>query len=300
MKKKLIAFSGACLMFAGSAVADTLITDLGVPIDGVVTELPDGNFKVVAGDRELVYRKEEVVSIEKNAKTGALNMEEIAAAAKNADEELTAKTGLTAAQRARVDALMPALMAGEGAPYIQARDTLMGMQAECDVFSYLKLLCDEGVPAIQAAVFDTLIRIDLPRALPVVREGLTNIHSGVRAKAIELLGQTGMKDDAALIARGLVDPEFPVRIATSYALANLGYRAATPALIESLPHPDLRVSNAARESLGVLWKDILGDTKPTTVDEWNAVWSANKGGNSAVALQDLQPLADPEVPFVAG
>lgn len=299
MKKTLAALFGAYTLVAGAAAADTIVTDLGVPIDGVVTELPDGNYKVTAGERVLVYRKEEIVSIEKNSKTGALDMEAIKAAAMKADQELTEKTGLTASQRARVDALMPSLM-GEGSAHIQARDALVAMQAECNVFAYLKMLCEEGVPATQIAAYEVLLRIDMPNALETVRAGLSNSNSSVREKAIELLGQISSVSDAPLIARGLVDPEFSVRIATAYSLANLGYRAATPALIESLPHPDLRVSNAAREALGQLWKDSLGETKPATVDEWTAVWEANKGGNSAVALKDLEPLSDPATPFVAG
>lgn len=298
MKYLWIALSA--LACAGSVRADTITTDLGVIFDGVVTELPDGNYKITAGGNTLIYRKEEIVSIEKNSRTGELNMEEIAAAAKKAEEELNAKTGLTAAQRARVDALMPALMDEGSAQHIQARDALIAMQAECEVYNYLQLLCEEGVPAVQSVVFEVLVRIDAARTMEDLREGLSNSHALVREKCISLLSQLKSSADADRIARGLVDPEFSVRIATAYALANLGHRAATPALIESLPHPDLRVSNAAREALTSLWKDALGDAKPATVDEWNAVWAANKGGNAAIALKDLEPLADPAVPFVAG
>ena len=291
---------GSVLGMGYAASADTIITDLGVHVDGIVTETPEGLYKVVAGENTVFYRKEEVVSIEKNNKTGALDLEAIAAEAKRVDEEMTAKTGLTAAQRATVDALMPSLMQVGEAGHIQARDSLIKMQAECDVFAYLQMLWEGGVPAIQVAVYDVLIRIDRARTMPILRDGLSNLSADVRAKAIEMLGQLESAEDATEVVRGLVDPEFRVRIAAAYALANLRFRAATPALIQCLPHPDLRVSNSARESLGALWADVIADPKPQTVDEWNAVWEANKGTNNAIALDGLEPLTDPAVPFVAG
>jgi hypothetical protein len=87
----------------------------------------------------------------------------------------------------------------------------------------------------------------------------------------------------------------------AYALANLGAKQASPALIDGLKHPDLRVNNASRESLQALWKDELGDQKPGTTEEWTAFWQAHAGSvSSPIETSALTPLADPEVPFVAG
>jgi len=87
----------------------------------------------------------------------------------------------------------------------------------------------------------------------------------------------------------------------AYALANLGAKQASPALIDGLKHPDLRVNNASREALQALWKNEVGDQKLTTPEEWTAFWQAHAGTvSSVIETSALTPLVDPEVPFVAG
>lgn len=299
MAKKFAQFAAAAFI-ATAAYADTITTDVGVTFDGVVTETPDGNYKITAGDNVLFYQKSEIVSIEKNDKTGKLDMEKVAEEARKADAELTEKTGLDQSQRARVEALLPQLME-DGPGHIHARDTLVAMAGECDIYKYLEFVYVQSTPFLQIQLLDVLIHLDSNRAVPQVRESLTNSFPGVREKAIEMLAAAGDASSVDKIARGLVDPEVTVRIAATYALANLRQRAATPALIECLPHPDLRVSGAAREALATLWSDVIGDKRPANVDEWNAIWEANKKGVSgSVTLSQLEPLADPTVPFVAG
>src|SRR5690606_1229603 len=97
-----------------------------------------------------------------------------------------------------------------------------------------------------------------------------------------------------LIARGLVDHQHPVKIAASYALAALGAKQATPALIELLPHADQRVSNAARESLLILWAEETGDTRPATVAEWKALWDRQTTTETPFDLAKLEPLSPEE------
>lgn len=301
MKSLSHLLSGAVLVAGVLAVnADTITTDVGVTFDGTITEQPDGTYKVMAGDNLLIYRKEEIVSIEKNDKSGKLDLEAIAIEAKKSDDRLTKLTGLDASQRARVDALSQGL-AQEGPARIKAREGLLALQAEFDIYPYLEYIYPESTQLFQPQLLDIMFRIDAGRAIGRVREALTNSFPGVRAGAIEILSRAGDTKSADTIVRGLVDPDTSVRIATAYALANLNYREATPALIACLPHPDLRVSNAAKDALAAIWKDAIGDTRPTTVDEWKAVWDSKRSGISgALALDQLQPLADPSVPFVAG
>lgn len=292
--------AAASVSFVCTAKADTITTDLGVTFDGVVAEQPDGTYKITAGENVLIYRKEEIVSIEKNDRNGKLDLEAIAAEAKLADERLTKETGLTSVQRARVDSFLQGLPL-EGPQRLQAREGLVALQAECDVFRYLEYLYPESTQHLRPLLLDVMFLIDSARAIERVRGSLTENIAEVRVAAIEILSRAGDTQSAATIARGLIDPELSVRIASAYAMANLNYREATPALIASLPHPDLRVSNSAKDSLAALWKDVIGDTRPTTVDEWTAVWKGQSAAvGKAVALDQLQPLADPAVPFVAG
>lgn len=299
MQKKVITTLGAFLVAAACANADTFTTDTGVTFDGVMTETPEGLYKINAGGNDLIFQKHEIVSIEKNEKTGKLDLEAVAAEAKKKDEQLTAEFGLDQAQRARIEALLVDLMQDD-AKRVKARDSLLAMAAEVDIYKYFEFRYIESTPFLQVQMLDVLYRLRPELGLERLREAVSNNFPGVRERAIELLAQAGDTSSAELLARGLVDPEFGVRISASYAMANLKFRPATPALIASLTHPDLRVSNAAKESLTTLWQEVLGDKRPTSVDEWNAVWDANKGGVKALALDDLEPLADPEVPFVNG
>lgn len=297
MNIKTFAFAA---LLAAPAFADTITTDVGVTFDGVVSQNADGTYTITAGDHVLIYRKEEIVNIEKNDKTGKLDLEAVNEESRKADERLTKLTGLNLAQRARVDALLLDLLQ-DGPPRIKARDAILAMASECDVYKYLDFLYAEATPYTQAALIEVLFKLDAGRSVERLRASLESDHPMVRAKAIEVLGQAGDSKSGDNIARGLVDPDNSVRIAAAYALATLKLRAATPALIETLKHPDLRVSGAAKEALSQMWSDVVGDKRPSNVDEWNAVWSANqKGVGKPVILTDLSPLADPAKPFVAG
>jgi HEAT repeat protein len=124
--------------------------------------------------------------------------------------------------------------------------------------------------------------------------GAQSTYFGVRAMALDLLGRAAPPGSVPLVARGLVDHKPEVRIAAAYAIASLGARETTPALIGQLSHADQRVSNAARDALASLWEERLGDQKPATVDEWSAFWSAQTVSGAPIALDTLEPLIAPE------
>jgi hypothetical protein len=282
-----------------AAHADTVYLKNGVAFDAVVTERPDGLYSVNAGGRILLYRPEEIDRIEPNDRTGALDKDEIKARWANQDAELTRLTGLNAEQRRKVDQFIYALQSDSAADRKTARDTLIAMHEEMDVFRYLAYRQPSLSHRLAPWVLEAMFFLDAARALEPLRENTRHREFNTRAKAIELLGRMRDIESAGLIARGLVDFKFEVRIMAAYALANLGARTATPALIQSLTHPDLRVSNAAREALQALWKSENGDTNPQTVDEWNALWAKRDTATlgEGISLATLEPLILPEEEF---
>jgi len=285
---------------APNASADTLLLDTGVQVDGVLTETPDGLYRLEVGSEVVFYQKSEVVSIERNDKTGALDLDAVMAEAKRRDDALTAETGLTGEQRARVQSLLYDLMQ-DGPPRLRAREALVAMAEECDIFKFLQYTFGESNQNLAPVILDMLYRLDPVRALPFVREQTGDLYDGTRKQALSILGLAADALGVELAARGLIDTSFEVRVAAAYALAGMGAKGASPALIANLGHPDLRVSNSARESLEKIWEAEVASQKPQTVSEWKAFWDANKPAAGKVYAQDgLEPLSPPDAPFVAG
>ncbi len=298
MRKWIPCVALATLLGAPVALSDTVYLKNGVRFDGVVMQRPDGNYQVKAGRRTLVYRPSEVESIEKNEKTGEFDREAAVARWEERNAELTELTGLTAEQRTTVEDLMYRLQRSDPAERKAVRDKLISLQQEMDVFKFLAWRMPGVSHRLSPWVLEAMFYVEPGRALRHLREQATHTYYGTRAKSLELLGRLGDSESVQLMARGLLDHAQDVQIMAAYALANARARQATPALIETLKNPDLRVSNASREALQALWAEqVDANAPPRTVDEWQAVWAANAGGWEAVALNGLQPLIDPEHEF---
>jgi HEAT repeat protein len=285
------------LALGHSALADTIWLDTGVKIEGVVTKRDDGLYSIKADNRVLVYRAEEVVAIEKNERTGALNMEEVQARWAEQDAALVAATGLNAEQRRAIEALLAELQQDDPSVRVKARDKLVGMQQQMDVFRYLEFLYPEASHLLAPPLIEVLAIIDAARAKPLITGALTHSFYGIRVHAIELLARMGDTTAVPQIARGLVDHNHEVRIAAAVALGTLGARNATLPLIENLKHADLRVSNSAREALKMVW-GLDATQSPETVQDWESLWEQSGSGvANKIALADLQPLIAPEEEF---
>lgn len=288
----------AFALIAGLAAADTIKLDTGVVFDGVVKEMPDGNYSINAGGHVLIYQKSEVTEIEKNARTGVLNMDEVKAEWAKRDKELTDLTGLNADQRGQVDELIAQLVGATDAKIMDVRGKFAALQQQFDVFRYLAYAYRDMSQLMSPIALDILFRLDPQRAIPTLRESAKHPYFEVRKKALECLGLVRDTDSVHLIAQGLADNSLDVRIMAAYSLANAGAKEATPALTASLKHPDMRVGNASREALEALWKTELADPKPRSVEEWTAFWSAHSSGlPNGIALEGLEPLIPPEREF---
>jgi len=297
MRKTLGKSIGVLLAAAAlQASADTLYLTNGVVIDGIVRDRGDGIFEVQADQLKVIYRADEIASIEKNDKTGALDLEAVKREVEAAKAELEALTGLTEQQRDRVDALITDLRGAEATERANIRDTLVNLHADWGIAKYINYLFGFSY---SASLLEAAVWVDPGTAIPFLTHGVTHPHSEVRAKAIELLGRIGHRQSAALIARGLPDHSYDVRISAIYALAEISARQATPALISMMGQPDIKLSNAARDALKGLWQAEVGDAVPDGVTAWKEFWEKNKIGD-AIEYESLEPLILPEQEFVIG
>ncbi|MFP4501251.1 MAG: HEAT repeat domain-containing protein [Candidatus Hydrogenedentota bacterium] len=284
------------LLPAANAAGDTVYLKNGVQIDGQVTELDGGVVRVRAGGRTVIYRPHEVARVEENNRTGVLDREAAIARWQARDEELTRITGLNADQRRRVKNALYRLQR-EGARR-QARQELMGMQEEMDVFRYLAWRLPGLSDRLSPWVLETMAFMDAKRTLPHLREALEHVYYGTRAMAIDLLAQMRDRQSTGKIARGLVDHAPEVQHTAAAAMGRFGIRAATPALIELLGSPDPRVKLASRQALAKLWEEEVQGEDYDDWQQWIALWK-EYGGNveGAFQLTALDPLIRPEEEF---
>jgi hypothetical protein len=288
----------ALVAVCGTVMADTIYLTTGVQFDGVVTERPDGLLDVKAGDETLIYRKDEVLKIEKNTRTGHLDLNEELAKVQAELAEMEKKTGLTAEQRDRINELIASLSL-EPSVRMTARDKLIALQSEMDVFRYLDYLLPSAGHFRAPYILEAMWYINRERALPIIERNVQNNYFGMRERAISLLGEYARQDSIPLIVRGLADDKLEVRIAAAYALAKCNARQATPALIDSLRHPDLRVASASKEALEAIWaSETAASGTPKSADEWSEFWGIHGATiGTRFRLAELQPLVTAEEEF---
>jgi len=292
----IMAVAGLAIALCTTAAADTLYLKTGVAVHGKVTDKGNGVFELEAGGRKVMYRAKDVVSVEKNDKTGVRSWDEVEAKVESRLEKMERLTGLTLEQRTRVDRLVADLATASPAQMQQIRETFIQLHQDWGLAKYFKWTFGFSKPPW---LLVAMVWIEPGEAIPILQEAAENPYFETRARAIELLGRLGHRDSAPLVARGLMDHTFDVKLAAIYALGNLNSRAATPALIEMIGQPDIKLANAAREALAAIWQTELGDLKPRTVSEWQD-FVAPRGGNEGISLANLEPLILPEFEMVMG
>jgi hypothetical protein len=299
MKRKalIVLCLGAAAMTAPGH-ADTLYLQGGITVDGVVKVRPDGVYEVNTAGRTVFYRPEEVERHETNDKTGHLDMDAVKAGVQARLAELERETGLTAEQRARVNDFLNRLESGTASTRLDARDRLVAMNQEISIVRYLKTLFDQ---LITPSLLEAIYYVSPSECVPELERGVMHSNYLCRAKAIDLLALMVHRPSAPLVARGLADHKLEVKLSAAYALAKLGERAASPALVELKGQPDVKLANASQEALQALWASELpqGGAVPKTVSEWNA-FLEGRSIDGAFGLASLEPLIMPEEEFIIG
>lgn len=294
MRIPIIVFS--VLLAVTSAEADSLYLNSGVRVDGKVSVLPNGLYQVTAGSRTVVYRPGEVDRHEENSRTGVIDRQQAMRRFEARDEELTRLTGLDVNQRRRVEALAYRLQREDERP--RARNELVALQQEMDVFRFLAFLQPTVSHRLAPWVLEAMAAIDPNRAVPYLRKNVAHVYYDTRVVAIDFLGKIRDRPSTANLARGLVDHSPEVQFVTAYAMANLGARQATPALIELLANPDPRVRNASAEALEALWDAETDHEVHKTQAQWQQFWQSRAGSiQGAIHLAGLTPLIPAEREF---
>jgi len=263
----------------------------------------NGLIHVRVGNRVVRLREDEVVLIEKNNRTGALNLEEIKAEAEARDKELTEKTGLDAAHRAKVDTLLEDLWSGVDAKAADARKSLLKMNETVPIFPYLALLLPQTHPPNKPLLMEVMFEIDPSGTHPFLREFATHEHGPVREMALRLLGRRGDKSDMELVARGMKDHVAEVRIEAARALGAVGDRRVTAVLMLGVVSGDPRWVNVSLDSLRRLWQDIDAEAVKTLekADDWIQFVKQHRDAMPDPINPDLlEPLVPPGTEFVVG
>jgi hypothetical protein len=274
--------------------ADTVYFKDGSALDGVIT-FPDANTVVVlSGPARMTFPASEVARVEKNDKKGDFKSISVIKG-KQHEDALFQRTGLTAPQRDAVRAAVDPLWSPDEAQRSAARKKLVAMSKDMPVFQYIESFLPYSKPLLAPELMKALVEIDPQRAKNVVGGYVQDVAPGNRASALQLIASYKKDEDLDTIARGLVDPDSSVRVAAAHAVAEAGAKRATPALIEALKSPDLKVQNAVRAALKGVWSSENMQVDLKTPEEWRTFW-AGKAGNIKDPLEpkDLTPLVTQE------
>lgn len=285
-----------CVATAG---ADTLTLLSGVQVHGKIVQQDDAAFVLDVGGRQIRYPANAVAKSETNDRTGVLDKEALRRRAAEREAEMLALTGLTAAERRRVKALMQEMLSEDNRVATEARQTLVTMGESKDVFKYLEHYVQGLSPRFVAPVLDALVLLNPDKSRPILRDQASNVDAGVRAKALSLLGRVKDADSIRLICRGLVDHADEVKVAAAEALAALGAEEATPLLLANLSAADRRVQNSALTALRQVWSGETPAAELESADSWREFWKAKADSvPDAVSATGVQPLVEPGAQFV--
>lgn len=286
------------LLAGALAQADTVYMKNGTKLYGAVRQ--EGNQMVLeTAGRRVFLRADEIDRVEENDKRGEFDHDRAMKRAKEIDQRLFEKTGLTAAQRAEVQALLGPLQSTNPSVYADACNRLIAMNKRMDIVRYLEYRLPSLSPRLQPGVLDVLAALNPKRAKVHLREHATDAASVTRAVSLTLLGKLGDTESVELVTRGLLDHDPGVRNAAAHALARLKAKEATPVLIYLWQATaDRREENACRGALRTLWsaEDNIVDFE--SPEEWIDYWDARKGTvEKPLEYAALTPLVSPHEEF---
>ncbi len=287
-----------CALVAGQASADTLYLKNGTQIHGKVSTSPQGHYLLNVRGRNIIYRTNAVVKVERNAKTGEIDIEAAKERAKKRDAELTEQTGLDAALRAEMKTLLLEVQSGNETVASNARRRIFEIHANHDIIKFLKFRLIGSSPQFAVPILKILYDVKPLGLHDILIEHATHEAGPVRAIAISLLSRAKQDKDRDLVLRAMLDHVPSVRAAGARGMAEYNLPESTPVLI-ALLGDDREVWAAARFALLNIWKDV-GDTESlNTQAQWAELWNKHKSSISEplLSLDGLEPLIDPEMEF---
>ena len=292
----LIALLIVAILPAG---ADTLYLKNGTCIHGVVLSDSNGVLMVQAGDRKAAYRSSEVAQIEKNDKTGKLDMEEIRERAKLREKELIETTGLSPQQHRLVHDLLKKAQNRDRDISEPAKQELAALGQKVDLFRYFRHFLPEYSPRLVAPVLEVLFRIDKVAARPILQEYVTHVDAVCRAAALLYLARSGDTSVIPLLAQGLIDHKDTVRLACAYGAGALKAKECTPLILANMKLPDPRLLNVGAMALEQIWSDEGHPVRFSQLPEWESYWNEHASEVAApYSPEALSPLVPEDAKFV--
>ena len=290
--------AGCWFPYAG---ADTIMMKNGVPITGIAGNEINGMLEVSVGDRKIRVLKDEIQSLEKNDKNGALDLNALQQEAEIQDKKLTEETGLDHNQRELVLKYMTLLTDSDSAKSNEARRALIALGAEVNLFPFVELILPSYLPNTIYAMLKILGELDPVKTQPLAREYVFFPAENVRGLSLELLAQTGGDDVLNLAMRGMLDHSNTVRYSACKALAMIKAKESTPLLLKYFSNKDLRFENNVRQALSQIWSSELGETALETPEAWESFWHAQESNvPKTVVIDTLEPLVPPGTHFPGG
>ncbi|GMV93348.1 MAG: hypothetical protein AMXMBFR82_31260 [Candidatus Hydrogenedentota bacterium] len=283
------------IAFAVAASADTVYFPDGTTVDGVVTEVNANCIAIESGGGRMLVQTNRIARVEKNDKTGTLNVSKTSPWTVKIEKEMREKTGMTQEQREEIVRIIDRLAAEDNNERALSIKRLVALQQEVDVFKFLVNTMSSYGARTKPGVLEVLMAINRDDAIPVVRSCATDQVPSNRAAALKIMGEA--KDVASLetIARGMVDIDESVRVAAAAALAATGSKRATPLLIDGLDNLDKRVVNACMMALTSLWSTEESPVKFDAPEGWKSFWAERETSVAEpIRIAQLEPLFVPE------
>lgn len=280
---------------AAAASADTVYFPDGTAVDGVVTYPNPNCVQIESGGGKMLVQANRIERIEKNDKTGTIDLSKTSPWTVKIEKEMREKTGMTREQREEIVRIIDRLASEDSNERTTSIRRLVAMQQEVNVFAFLENTMSSYGARTKPGVLEVLMTLNREKAVPIVRSCATDPAAANRAAALKIMGEA--KDVASLetIARGMVDVEESVRVAAATALAATGSKRATPVLLEGLGNLDQRVVNACLAALSSLWSTEDALVQFDSPDGWQEFWAEREAGIAeSIHMAQLEPLFVPE------
>jgi hypothetical protein len=257
------------LAMTAHAVADTIYLKSGVKLDGKVVFQDENTVRIDIGGKERTFPASTVGKIEENEKTGHFDPKQALEDAKERLAKLDAETGLTADQRRVVKSLMWDLQSTDEAVHEQAKKNLVNFHNNtAPLHQYFAWWLPGLSPRFVPGVLEILAEISPEKAVQLAAEHVEDLHPRSRAMALTVLGIQPNEERIQLLARGMADESFEVRIAAARALGNAKEPAATPLLLEALRAGDPRLVSVTQRALQTIWGDDHQTGELSSHDDW--------------------------------
>lgn len=289
----------AAVLAAGAwAPADTVLMQNGSSVDGKILSRTDTQIRIQVNDQEVTVPVADVASAEINDKRAAppVDPAELDRRAAEHDKELVEQTGLDFEQRAGVDELLQIFFLGGEELAQSARRGLLEMaKTDKSPYRYIKMRLPEINPDKLAPILEVMFEMKPEDMRETLMQTAHSQSASARAASLRCLAKLRDKSSLELMKSGMTDEDPDVRIAAVHGIEALGVREATPMLLQLMKAGDMRVQNAARDALSLLWTEA-GQPAPSFLQNtgWDEFWKTKATGvPDAWSADTAEPLVPP-------